>query len=132
MAYDVLVLVLLKELAGRGKCDLVDVPVNLLLGHADTIVNDLQRLGLLVKFDTNLEVAQLALEVTVRGDCLHLLRGVNRIRHQFPQEYLVIRIEELFDDREYVLGRHSDLSFVCHNIFHLNFYEYVQSATPSR
>ena len=118
MADDVLVLVLLEELTGGRECDLIDVPVDFLISHTDTGINDPQRLGLLVKLDAHLKLTKLALEVSVRGDGLHLLRSVHRVRDQLPQENLVIRIEKLLDDREYVLGRHSNLSFVCHNIFH--------------
>ncbi len=120
MAYDVLILVLLEELTGGRERDLIDVPVDFLIGHTDTGINDPQRLGLLVKLDAHLKLTKLALEVSVRGDGLHLLRSVHSVRDQLPKENLVIRIEELLDDREYVLGRHPNLSFVafcCHNIF---------------
>ena len=118
MADDVLILVLLEELTGGRERDLIDVPVDFLISHTDTGINDPQRLGLLVKFYAHLKLTKLALEVSVRGDGLHLLRSVHCVRDQLPQENLVIRIEKLLDDREYVLGRHSNLSFVCHNIFH--------------
>ena len=120
MADDVLILVLLEELTGGRERDLIDVPVDFLISHTDTGINDPQRLGLLVKLDAHLKLAKLALEVSVRCDGLHLLRSVHCVRDQLPQENLVIRIEKLLDDREYVLGRHSNLSFVafcCHNIF---------------
>ena len=39
-----LVLVLRKEIGSAGKCDLVDVLLDLIRGHTDTVVDDRERL----------------------------------------------------------------------------------------
>ena len=117
MAYYILVFVFLKELSGGGEGDLVDVLVNLFGRHADSVVDDLESLFLLVQFDPDFQVSEFAVEFAVRGEGLHLLGRVHGVGHKFPQENLVVRIQKLLDDREYVLCRHPDLSclcFICH------------------
>ena len=115
-----LVLVLLQELAGGGERDLVDILVDLLLGHADTGVDDFQGLLLLVQFDPDLEVAQFILAVAGGGQGLELLGRIDSVGHQLPEEDLVVGIQELLDDGENVLGGYTDLSFVCHIYFLLH------------
>ena len=109
-----LVLVLLQELAGGGESDLVDVFVDLLLGHADAFVDDFQGLLLFVQFDPDLQVPELILAFAGGGQGLELLGRIDGVRHELPEEDLVVGIQELLDDGENVLGGHTDLSFVCH------------------
>ena len=70
------VLVFLEEVVDAREGYLVDILVNLFLGHADAPVADGYGAGLLVYRYAHGQVAQLALEVAVFGQCLHLLRGV--------------------------------------------------------
>ena len=116
MADDVanLVLVLLQELAGAGERNLVDVFVNLFFCHADTVIDNLEGLGFLVQLNAHIQLAQLFFVVAARGQRFHLLRGVHGIGHQFAEENLVVTVQELFDNRENVLGGYTNLSFVCH------------------
>ena len=69
---------------------------------------------LLVELDADLQVPELVLDLAAEGKGFHLLRGVDGVGHQFAQEYLVVRIQELLDHREYVLGSHSYFTFVFH------------------
>ena len=55
--------------------------------------------------DADGQVARLALELVLGGESLQLLRGVDGVRHQLAKENLVIRIQKLLDDGEYVLRR---------------------------
>ena len=114
MAYDALVLVFLQELPCRREGDLVDVAVDFVGGHADTVVHDFQSLGIFIQDDFDLEVPEFTLEFAGGRDRLHLLRGVNRIRYKFPQEDFMVRVQELLDHGEYVLRGNSDFSFFCH------------------
>ena len=109
-----LVLVFLQELARGRESDLVDVFVHFLFGHADTFVDDLQGLLLLVQLDADLQVPQLGLAVAGSGEGLQFLGGVHRVRDQLAEEDLMVGIQELLDDGENVLGGYTDLSFVCH------------------
>ena len=58
------------------------------------------------------EVAQLALEVTHRGESLQLLGGVHSVGYQFAKENLVVAIQEFFDDGEYVFSGYPNVSFL--------------------
>ena len=106
-----LVLVLLKEFAGRREGDLVDVTVHLFLGHTDAAVDDFQGFLFLVQLDADLELAELALEIAAGGERLHLLGGVHCVGDELAQEDFVVGIEELLDHREDVFGGHADFAF---------------------
>ena len=90
VADDVLVLVFLEELTGGRECNLVYILVDFFGGHAYAVVDYLQGLFLLVQFDLHLEVAQFALEFTVRSQNFQLLRCVHCVCHQLAQENLVV------------------------------------------
>ena len=106
-----LVLVFLEELSCGGERYLVDVFVDLLLGHAYAPVDDAQDLLLLVELHAHLEFSELALEVAAGGEGLHLLGGVHRVGDELAEEDFVVGIEELLDHREDVLGGHADFAF---------------------
>ena len=128
-----LVFVFLQELAGRREGNLVDILVYLFLRHADTPIDNLERLFLLVQFHVDINCTQLAFKITGSGKCLHFLRCIHRIGHQFTQENLVVGIQELLDHRENVLGGHANLSFVhlCHICVALIFYNtYLTKTGP--
>ena len=59
-----LLLVLLHELLGTRKCNLVDVLLYLLSGHADPCIRYRNGLFLLINIDTDRQIAQLTLEIT--------------------------------------------------------------------
>ena len=106
------VLVFLQEVIGAREGNLVDVLVNLLLGHAHAVVADGDGALLLVEGDADGQVAQLAVEVALQLHGLQLLRGIDGVRHHLAQENLMVGIEELFDDGEDVLCRNPDVTFL--------------------
>ena len=63
-------LVFVQELAGSGKCYVVDVALHLVGGHADALVGDDEQLFLLIKTDFNGGVADLPLDLAHGGQCL--------------------------------------------------------------
>ena len=84
------VLVLVEEVGNARECDLVDIFVNLLLGHADASVADGQRAFLGVEAYAHGEVAQFALEVAAFGKRLQLLCSVDGVRHHLAEENLMV------------------------------------------
>ena len=77
------------------------------------MVLDFQHLLILVEAYLNLQLAQLALEVSARCEGLHLLGSVHCIGHKLAKEDFVVRIKELFDDGEYVFRGNPDFTFEC-------------------
>ena len=122
MADDVVgvVLVLLEEVADTREGDLVDILVDLFLSHADTMIADGDRALVGIETDTNSQVAQVFLVFALSGKCLHLLGGIDGVRYHLAEENLVIAIEKLFDDGEYILGCNPDVTFL-HMIFCFDF-----------
>ena len=78
----------------------VDIFIDLFLRHADTPIDNLKGLFLLVQLHVDINRTQLSLEVARSGQGLHFLRCIHRIGHQFTQENLVVGIQELLDHRE--------------------------------
>ena len=121
MADDIadLVLVFLQEFAGGRKGDLIDILVDFLLRHTDTVIDDFQGFGLFVQLDPDLQVTDFVLAVARGGERLHLLGRIHCIRHQLAQENLMVTVQELLDNGKNVFGSHTDLSFVCHIFFYI-------------
>ena len=115
VADDRLVLVFLHELLGARKGDLVNIALHLVGRHTDTTVGYSQGLGLLVRRNADRQVAQVAFYVAHRGQGLEFLRGIHGVGDQLTQEDFVVRIEELFDNGEDILGGNPDFS-VFHRI----------------
>ena len=111
-----LILVFLEELARAGECYLVDILIDLLLCHTDTAVDNLKGTGLGVSLDVDCQIAEIALELAGRSQSLEFLGGIHRIGDQLANENVAVRIEELFDNREYILGSYSYFS-LCHNCY---------------
>ena len=104
------VLVFLEKLTGAGEGDLVDVLLDLVGRHADTPVAHGERAGLLVDDDLDLELAQLALVLTLAGERLQLLGGIHSVGHHLADENVAVAVEKFFDDGEDVLRRHTNVS----------------------
>ena len=119
MADDVvgIVLVLLEEVGDAREGNLVDVFVNLLLGHADTVVADGDGTLVGIEVDAYGQVAQIVLVLTVSSEGLHLLCGVDGVADHLAEEYLMIAVEKLFDDGEDVLSRNPDVTFLHSVVF---------------
>ena len=112
-----LVLIFGEEFLGSRECYLVDVTVDFLGIHSYASVGDGEGLLVGVDADADSHVAQLALELVLGGEGLQLLGCVDRVGYQLAKEYLVIRIQKLLDDGEYVLRRHAYFSVFHNHIF---------------
>ena len=104
--------VFLQEVVGTGEGYLVDILVNFLGGHTDTVVAHGQCFCLGVNAYAHLEFAQLALEVALHGQGLELLCGINGVADYLAEKNLVVAVKKLLDDRENVLCGNSDISFL--------------------
>ena len=108
------VLIFFKELLGSGECNLIDIFVNILSSHADTMIGNGERSGLFVNADAHAHVAKLTLEIAERRQGSEFLRGIHSVRHKFTEKYLVVTVKKFLDYREYVLGCYSYSSGLCH------------------
>ena len=98
------VLVFFQEILDAGKCDLIDVFVDLVLGHTQTVVRDLD--GLFIGVDGNLNLVIHILRSLVLSDQLQLFQLGNciaAVADQLAVENIVVGIQPLFDHRKYVL-----------------------------
>ncbi len=98
-----LVLVLVHELLSARERDLVDVLVHLLGGHTDTMVAHGEGVLVFVYQHAHTCIAEVALGFTYTGEGLQLLRSVHGVTNQLTEKYLVVRVQELFDDGEDVV-----------------------------
>ena len=110
----VVALVLGEEVLRTGEGDLVDVAIDLLGGHADATVDDMDGLVVLVDFHVNGEVAQFAVGIARTNERLELLGGVHRVGNQFSKENLVIGVQELLDHGKDILCLY--INFTCLHI----------------
>ena len=105
-----LILILGQKLLGTREGYLIDITVDLLGRHTDTAIGDSKGLGRRIDTDMYGQIAQLTAELALRGQRLEFLRSIHSVRNQLTKENLMIRIEEFFDDGEYVFRRHSDFT----------------------
>ncbi len=104
------ILVLLKELFGTRKGNLVDVFVDFISSHSDTAVADSQGLGILVDFYADGNVAQFAFVGSHARQGFELLDGIDCIRHDFTEENFLVAVKEFLDYGEDVVGRYPNVS----------------------
>ena len=112
-------LVLLEELSGSRECNLVDVLVQLLSCHTNTIVTNSECASIWIDLDIDLEILNITLEVTSACNCLELLRSIYCIADELTEEDLMVGIHEFFNHRENVLGGYIDCTLFCHNFIFL-------------
>ena len=114
MADDVVgvVFILLQEVVDTRESNLVDILVNLLLGHTDTAVRDGDGTLVSIQRYMNGHVAQFTLKLTLLSQRLQLLCGIDSIRYHLTQENLMVTVEKLFDDGEDVLSSNPDVTFL--------------------
>ena len=72
--------------------------------------------GFFVHGHAHFQLTQLAFELAQLGQALQLLSGIDGIADQFPQENLVVGIQELLDDGEDVLGVDGDGAGFLHDM----------------
>ena len=108
------ILVLVEEVVGSRESNLVDVLLDFVSRHADTVIANGNGFGVFIDADTNLQVAHLTLEVAFACKGLELLSGIDSITDDFANKYFVVAIEKLFDDGEDILGCNPDVT-----LFHI-------------
>ena len=113
MAGFLFTLVFIEELCRARKCNLVDVFIDLFFGHSDASVPDGEGLGFFVANDLDGGVAFDRRDFSKLRQCVALLRCIDCVRYQFPQEYLVIAVQEFLDDWKNVFRLDIDVSS-CH------------------
>ena len=111
------VLVLLEEVGGARKGDLVDVFVDFFRGHADAGVADGHGSCGFVEQDLHLRRVGDFSHLAEGGEHLALLGGVHRIGDELAQENFLIAVQELLDDGEDVVGRDVDGALLCHGLY---------------
>ena len=100
-----LVFVFFQKILGAGKSDLVNILFHFLRSHADSVIGHLN--GLVVGIYRNLNLILQAFRTGVLAHQLQLLQlgdGVASIGYQFPVKNIVVGIQPLFDNREYILA----------------------------
>ena len=91
----------LHELPSAGTGDGADVALEFLLGHADAVVLDSERLGFVVDKELDPELRIVLDEIFV-GKCTET-QSVDRVRSvadQFPQKDILVRVERVNDQIE--------------------------------
>ncbi len=96
------VFILFQELLGTRKRDLVNILINVIGSHADTIVAHGKGTGLLIDLHVDFQPIGRAVELTGHRQCFQFLCGIYRIGNYLTQENLMIAIKKLFDYGEYV------------------------------
>ena len=110
------VLILRQEFFGARESNLVDIFVDIVGGHSDTVVADGQRSGLGVDLHCHLGVAYLTLEVAERRERAELLGSVHGIADELTQKNFVVAVEEFLYDGEYIFGRNPNRPLLCCHI----------------
>ena len=97
--------------------DLIDIFLDLLGSHTDTLVAYGNGFLVFVVRDFDLQVSRFAGEFAQRGELLQLLRSINRVTYKLSQKDLMIGVQEFLDDREDILGVNRNGAFFlyfCH------------------
>ena len=100
-----LVLVLGHERLRAGERDVIDVFLDLVRRHADTVVDDLNRLLLRIQHDIDARLVALGqLELAHHVKFLELCDRVASVRDQLPVENVVVAVQPFLDNREHILA----------------------------
>ena len=108
------ILVFLEKLLGSRECNLVDVLVDFLGGHADAAVAHGERSGLLIDADIDTQILGRTLEIAGSGQRLQLLSRIDSVAHQLTQENFVVTVQKFLDNGEDVVCRYPNSSFSWH------------------
>ena len=114
VAYDIIgvVFVFGKKIFSAREGYLIDVFVDIVGSHAYAVVAHGESSGFFVDCYCDLELAHLALEIAKRCKGAQFLSGIDCIRHQLAEKYLVVAIEKFFDNGKNVLGGYTDCTFL--------------------
>ena len=123
-----LALILLEEFLRAGKRDLTDILDDLVLGHADAVIDDFQRGGGLVDDHVHAVIVArgrfaLEREQLILGD------RVAAVGHNLAQENILVGIKPLLDDGHYILSINRNRSLFTHGK-HLLIRCYLYCSTP--
>lgn len=99
-----------------GESNLIDVLLHLLFGHPHAAVADRDRACHFIHADRYAEVTRLAFEFADGCKRFQLLRSIHGIGDDLTQEYLMVAVQEFFDDGEYIVARYPDCSFLTHSV----------------
>ena len=116
-----LALVFVYEIKRAGKSYLAEIPVKLLLRHADAVVGNGYRPLLLVSLHGDLIIVGNVRHLTERGQPAQLCHRVAGVRHYLAQENVLVGIKPFLDYRENMLrlnGYPAFFDFFIHVISH--------------
>ena len=100
-----LVLVFFQKCLGAGESDIVNIFLDLLRSHAQTVVSDFDRLFPGVHFDIDAGlIAFRKFIVPHHIQLLELRDGITTVGDQLPVKNIMIRIQPLFDDRKHIFA----------------------------
>ena len=119
MTYDVAcdILIFLYKLTCTGKGYLVDILVYLFTGHTYAAVCNRKCVALFVTGHAHRKIPKFSLQFSGTCQSLDFLCSIHCICHYFPKENLVVRIQKLLYNGEYVLSSYPYFSFLlCHII----------------
>ena len=107
-----IILIFIQEIRHTRERNLIDIFLNLLGRHTNTIIANRDGLCRLIQRDAHRQIAQFAFIIALLGQRFQLLCGINSVAHQLTQKYLMIRIEELFYHGEDILCRNPNITFL--------------------
>ena len=109
-----LALVFFNEFKSARERDLADIAFQLVLAHPDPVVRDRNSLRRLIERDVDpVVLAFRRLVFSERRKPLQFGNRVDRVRDQFAQKDISLRIEPFLDDREHVLRLERDAALSC-------------------
>ena len=114
-----LVLIFLQEFCRAGKSDVRDILYDLFRGHADTVINKLQCLFLIIDQDVYFRL------VAFRKFCLSdgiqffsLGYGITAVGNQLTDENILIRVHPFFDNGKNIVAVNGKISAFCLHMNH--------------
>jgi hypothetical protein len=102
------VLVFFQKFGCTGEGDLVEVAHDFLFRHTNTAVADNELFFFRAEDDLDGGIANFAAHFAALGEYFEFGRSVNGVGNQFPQENLVVRVEEFFNNGKNILGLYGD------------------------
>ena len=111
-----LVLVLLKEICSTRKCNLVNVLINLVLCHSDTVIGYFYSLFLRVDFNGHFSLIIIwKLIVSHHPELFELRDSVAGVTYELSVKNIVVRIQPFLYHRKNIFTRDRKTSaFFCH------------------
>ena len=121
-----LILILVDEVRRTGEGNLIDILLDLLCGHTDTVI--LEGDGLMLGIDDHIDSALIICRLRPLADEAQLLQLRDRITcvgDLLTYEDILIGIHPLLDDREYVFRIDRKCTLLCHTIYLLYYVDFI-------